>query len=80
MAPKTTGREGEMRNGENDFKFWPHPAGSMWAKSHSTFRLHGASYPPWIVRRVVRNNGIIFVWPSPERLLYDRLVATAKVL
>jgi len=52
----------------------------MWAKNHSTFRHHGASYPRWIVRSVVRNNGIIFVWPSPEWLLYDRLVATAKVL
>jgi len=52
----------------------------MWAKSHSTFRHRGASYPRWIVRRVVRKNGIIFVWSSPEWLLYDRLVATAKVV
>jgi hypothetical protein len=50
----------------------------MWAKSRSTLRHRGASYPRWIVRRVVRNNAN-FVWLSPEWLLYDRLVATAKV-
>ena len=48
----------------------------MWAKNHSTFRHRGASYLRWIV---VRHN-VIFVRPSPEWLLYDRLVATANVL
>jgi len=65
-----------MRIGENDFgRILP----SRCPKA-STFRRRGASYLRWIVRRVVRNNGFIFVYKSHSGEGHDRLVATAKVL